>query len=155
MNLITIISVLAISLLFTILFVVILKSKGPWGSGWTFFTIVSLWLAAVSLWIPPAGPVWFGVAVIDLVLTALLISFVLSATSIDPTHSNSWQADQVNELSTESDTGQETGTPASKKTFVRDLGTEPSLNSMLTFRTGGLFWMLLLCLGTLIIIGAV
>src|SRR6188768_4305205 len=82
MNLITIIAVLLISLLFTLVFAVGLKSRGPWGSGWSFFSIVCLWLTAVSLWIPPAGPLWFGAPWIDLFVTGLLTSFVLSATSV-------------------------------------------------------------------------
>ena len=81
MNLVTIIAVLLISLLFTVGFVTGLKSRGPWASGWSFFSIVCLSLTAVSLWIPPAGPLWMGAPWVDLIATGLLVSFVLSALS--------------------------------------------------------------------------
>lgn len=156
MNAATIISIVVISFLFTLLFVVKLKSKGPWGSGWTFFTIVILWLTAVSLWIPPAGPVWLGVAFLDLLLTALLISFVLSATSIEFTHADTWKPEQPDNLTGESDTIPPSGTGnnalASHNTPI---GNDQAGSALFTFRTGGVFWMLLAFLGTLIIIGAV
>lgn len=94
MNFITIIAVLLISLLFTLVFVVGLKCRGPWRSGWAFFAIICLWLVAVSLWIPPAGPVWAGVPWIDLVLTGLLVSFIMSATPTDASSSSSEQNDE-------------------------------------------------------------
>lgn len=156
MNVATIISIVVISLLFTLLFVVKLKSKGPWGSGWTFFTIVILWLAAVSLWIPPAGPVWLGVAFLDLLLTALLISFVLSATSIEFTHADRWRQEQVNNLPRESDAFPPSVTNNNAlSSHDTNIGNEQPGSALFTLRTGGVFWMLLAFLSTLIIIGAV
>jgi len=143
MNMMTIIAVLIVSVLVTLVFVVGLKSRGPWGSGWTFFITVGLWLAAVSLWIPPAGPVWGGAAWIDLVVTALLVSFVLSATSLEP--------ESPVDLS---------GGSEENKPDHNDHPLKPGADTTIhihksTWRTGGLFWMLLLCLCALIIIGAV
>lgn len=165
MNLITVIAVLAVSLLLTLVFVVGFKSRGPWGSGWTFFTIVCLWLAAVSLWIPPAAPVWFGAPWIDLLLTGLLISFVLSATSSDATSSR-WQKGHFSQsdLKQVSDTDQQHD--RRKVTSVRSISNGPPIHEATTsrspaaevpsqtFRVGSFFWMLLLCLCALIIIGA-
>ena len=160
MNLITIIAVLLTSLLFTIVFVAVLKCRGPWGSGWTFFTIVCLWLAAVSLWIPPAAPVWFGAPWIDLMLTGLLVSFVLSATSIDPsdasgvfeTDSGRAAEEETNptgSLGTTGEVQQKPGEASNDSIHLREMPAQH-----ITLRSGGVFWMLLLCLCALIIIGA-
>ena len=161
MNLITIIAVLLTSLLFTIVFVAVLKCRGPWGSGWTFFTIVCLWLAAVSLWVPPAAPVWFGAPWIDLMLTGLLISFVLSATSIDPstasgvfeTDAGSVTEEQTNltgSVGAAGEVHQKTGEASNDSIHLKETQGHPHI----TLRSGGVFWMLLLCLCALIIIGA-
>jgi hypothetical protein len=163
MNLMTIIAILLISLLFTLVFVAGLKSRGPWGSGWSFFGIVCLWLAAVSLWLPPAGPLWFGAPWIDLFVTGLLISFVLSATSVLSAKSN-----RSSSLSDPDDftEGESTSVREKKQRKVTELKSHTTTASDPTYqdlfsnrkarlRTGGFFWMLLLCLGALIIIGAV
>jgi hypothetical protein len=161
MNLITIIAVLLTSLLFTTVFVAVLKCRGPWGSGWTFFTIVCLWLAAVSLWVPPAAPVWFGAPWIDLMLTGLLVSFVLSATSIDPstasgvfeTGSGSVAEEQTNPTGSIRANSEVNAKPAeTSNDSVHLNGTHG--HPHITFRSGGVFWMLLVCLCALIIIGA-
>ncbi|HTF20513.1 MAG TPA: hypothetical protein VK658_20715 [Chryseolinea sp.] len=144
MNLITILAVLLISLLFTIVFVVGLKSRGPWGSGWSFFSIVCLWLTAVSLWIPPAGPVWFGAPWIDLLLTGLLVSFVLSATSVLST------ASVKRALQGDHPAGDDQLSASERETAAHD----PLIYQKAKLRAGGFFWMLLLCLCALIIIGA-
>ena len=73
------IAIILLSLMLTFIFVFGLKSKGPWGSAWSFFTIMILSLSTVSLWVPPAGPLWFGAAWIDLLITGLLVSFFMSA----------------------------------------------------------------------------
>ena len=165
MNLITIIAVLLISLLFTLVFAVGLKSRGPWGSGWSFFSIVCLWLTAVSLWIPPAGPLWFGAPWIDLFVTGLLTSFVLSATSVlsakstrssSPSdHSNPANKDMVT-----SERGKHRQALTDSKSHDTTAAGDPTYQDLFTnkkvsLRTGGFFWMLLLCLCALIIIGAV
>jgi len=184
------IAVLLISLLFTIVFVVGLKSRGPWGSGWTFFTIVCLWLAAVSLWIPPAGPVWLGAPWIDLFVTGLLVSFVLSATSIDSSsthylHEDAERKDEKSERHNKAANSNKSNyahksnyanrevknkkttnetTAAGKDLIQTSLSPPTSMHSSLVhepfdgnlqaLRAGGFFWMLLLCLCALIIIGA-
>lgn len=166
MNLVTIIAVLTVSLLFTLVFVVGFKSRGPWGSGWTFFTIVCLWLAAVSLWIPPAGPIWFGAPWVDLLLTGLLVSFVLSATSADsrssdwqkhnyPRHNSNGPVDTSHNKE-KHDIISSHGAPphAPHAHGITSMGSHAAEVSRQTLRTGGFFWMLLLCLCALIIIGA-
>jgi hypothetical protein len=170
MNLVTIIAVLLISLLLTLVFVAGLKSRGPWGSGWSFFSIVCLWLVAVSLWIPPAGPLWLGAPWIDLFVTGLLISFVLSAMSVlsakstkssssignlhkpaDDISRNEHEKKQRVATNSNSHRTTDSDSTSSGESTYRDLffGRKARL------RTGGFVWMLLLCLCALIIIGAV
>lgn len=170
MNLITIIAVLLISLLYTGVFVAGLKSRGPWGSGWSFFSIVCLWLTAVSLWIPPAAPLWIGAPWIDLLGTGLLVSFVLSATSVlssrpieYPTRERAEKkGDPVkSEISTLGETTRERDIrhkdQKTLKTAAANLLTlhHPLILQKTKLRTGGFLWILLLCLCALIIIGAV
>ncbi|MEJ1240789.1 hypothetical protein WBG78_21770 [Chryseolinea sp. T2] len=160
MNTITIIAILIISLFFTITFVVILKSRGPWGSAWTFLTINILWLAAVSLWIPPAGPLWIGAPWIDLFITGLLLSFLLSATPGSSPNARADEEDILNENNQKSSvkTIQHNGVSivtSTEKASKDEAMAIPSHGTATKVRVGGLFWMLLLCLCALIIIGAV
>jgi hypothetical protein len=170
MNLITIIAVLLISLFFTLVFVAGLKSRGPWGSGWSFFSIVCLWLAAVSLWIPPAGPLWFGAPWIDLFVTGLLLSFVLSAMSVlsakstkssSPSEPHEPSDDDIAKPEREKKQRRVTNskthnTTTSDRTAASDASYQDLFSDRkVRLRTGGFFWMLLLCLCALIIIGAV
>ena len=161
MNTITIIAILIISIFFTVTFVVALKSRGPWGSAWTFLTLNILWLAAVSLWIPPAGPVWLGAPWLDLFATGLLLSFLLSATPGSSTNSPAESEDLMNDLQEKHDSkniqqnGSSVAARATEK-IARDESITFSNNVTATkVKVGGLFWMLLLCLCALIIIGAV
>lgn len=154
----TLIAVLLVSLLFTFVFVVGLRSKGPWGSGWTFFTITCLCLVAVSIWIPPAAPLWFGAPWIDLLMTGLLVSLMLSAISLDRA------SDHRDTLVGNERLGSEKSYEGIREKLVgRSLHSYDTTfpqhrETTLTqhrnlMRTGGLFWMLLLCLCALIIIG--
>mgnify|MGYP005811407485 CR=1 FL=1 len=161
----TIIAILGMSLIFTIVFAVVLKSRGPWGSSWTFFTINLLWLAAVSLWIPPAGPVWFGAPWIDLFVTGLLLSFLLSATP--SASSRNLPADEFPDDGGEhADTtnggadhsihqSRYSSTQHKSPTNAAAMEHDSTHHSVAALRTGGIFWMLLLCLCALIIIGAI
>lgn len=130
MNWMTFGGIIVVSFALTALFVVKLKSRGPWDSGWTFLCIVFLWLTAVSLWIPPAGPVWFGAPWIDLFLTGLLVSFVLAATSVEVSTNSHMTSDQAGNTSL---------TPAVHRTTIA--------------KAGMLFWMLVVGLCILIIVG--
>jgi hypothetical protein len=163
MNLVTIIAVLLISLLFTVAFVAGMKSRGPWGSAWSFFSIVCLSLAAVSLWIPPAGPLWMGAPWLDLIATGLLVSFVLSAMSGLSTTSNKSHSEkgtgqpsdksglstrEANEIKYEKyDSAAQNSTAANNP--LRNKG---SLNyEQMKVRIRSFIWLLLLCPGAHIV----
>ncbi|MEO5979287.1 MAG: hypothetical protein ABIS36_05540 [Chryseolinea sp.] len=142
MSLIGIVAIIVFSILFTGIFVFGFRTKGPWGSGWTFFAVIALTLSTVTLWVPPAGPVWYGAAWFDLLITGLLISFILSAVTPSQVEYRSMPY----------------------KSDVLPPDDEMGLDHTLNFQkqdhhrnsaiAAGGFWMLLLFLCVLIIIGA-
>jgi hypothetical protein len=148
MTLVGIVAVVVLSVSLTLAFVFGLKTKGPWGNGWTFLIVITLSLCTVSLWVPPAGPVWFGAAWIDLLLTGLLVSFILSAVTPSTNHySNVLNNDFTqngNEFSPQSETNKTEATA-----FRRAVQKDKAIVA-----AGSFFWMLLLLLCVLIIIGA-
>ena len=79
MALTEIMAVAVLSIFLTSIFVFGFRTKGPWGNRWSFFLVVIIALSADSIWAPPAGPVWYGVAWIDLLTTGLFVCIILSA----------------------------------------------------------------------------
>ncbi|MFP4340293.1 MAG: hypothetical protein ACLFQO_07615 [Cyclobacteriaceae bacterium] len=76
---------LFVAVFITTIFYFALKSRGPWGSIWTFFFFVFLAIWAASLWFNPAGPVFLGVAWLPLLFIGFLVAllFVALPTSYD------------------------------------------------------------------------
>ena len=138
-----IVAIIIASILFTSVFVFGLRTKGPWGSGWSFFIIIALTLSAVSVWVPPAGPIWYGAPWIDLLITGLLISFILSA--VTPSHS------EYRRRMYESDVLSGDG---SIPEHGSDNYHNHSHQQKPLITAGSFFWMLLLLLCVLIIVGA-
>jgi hypothetical protein len=58
-----------------------LRRPGPWGSGFWLFLVIFLGTWAVVSWMEPAGPLFWGVAWVPMLLVALLIGLVLAAAS--------------------------------------------------------------------------
>lgn len=65
----------------TFIFRKFLSARGPWGSFWTFFTIVLLAVLASDLWIGPIGPYYADVYWLPPLIVGVLIAFLLSATT--------------------------------------------------------------------------
>lgn len=74
-----IISALILALLFTMVFSLGFRNRGPWGSFWTFFLILFLSIWAASFWVSPAGPVYWGIAWVPLFFVGLLLALLLAA----------------------------------------------------------------------------
>ena len=74
-----ILSAFIIALILVALFVFGLGRLGPWGSFWSFLLIVFLGSLLAILFIPPIGPVWYGIAWIDILMVALLFGLLLAA----------------------------------------------------------------------------
>lgn len=144
MTLIGIVATIIFSMLFTGVFVFGLRTKGPWGSGWTFFIVIALTLSAVSVWVPPAGPVWYGAAWFDLLITGLLISFILSA--VTPSHAEYRRSMYESDVLSGDDI---------MDNHNRATGHKHDHQQKTLIAAGSFFWMLLLFLCVLIIMGAV
>ncbi|HTE30799.1 MAG TPA: hypothetical protein VK666_10530 [Chryseolinea sp.] len=150
MTLAGIVAVLLLSVLLTLAFVFGLKTKGPWGNGWTFFIVITLSLCTVSLWVPPAGPVWFGAAWIDLLITGLLVSFILSAVTPSTNQYSVMNNDFTQGNHSDNAFSSLNKTDKSEATaFRRAVQKDKAIVT-----AGSFFWMLLLLLCVLIIIGA-
>ncbi len=70
---------LFIAVFITTIFYFALKSRGPWGSFWTFFFVILLIVWAASLWINPAGPIFLGVAWVPLLTIGFLVGLLFIA----------------------------------------------------------------------------
>lgn len=74
----TLVYVIFIALIFSLIFAA-LRNHGPWNNFWLFLIVMFLGLFAVSLWFPPVGPVWYGIAWLDLLLVGLVLALLLGA----------------------------------------------------------------------------
>ena len=71
------VAALLISSFLTIIAVFLLRRKGPWGSAWTLFLVVFLALWAVSIYLAPVGPIYYGVAWAPLVIAGIILTLLL------------------------------------------------------------------------------
>lgn len=56
-----------------------LKSRGPWGSAWTFWLVIFLGIWAASLWVYPSGPIAYGVSWLPLLFVGFFFAVLLAA----------------------------------------------------------------------------
>lgn len=73
-----------IALVLTVASVFFLGNRGPWGSVWTFFLVLFLALATVSIYIAPIGPVQWGVAWIPITIAGIIVTILLIAAMPHP-----------------------------------------------------------------------
>jgi predicted lysophospholipase L1 biosynthesis ABC-type transport system permease subunit len=66
------------ALLLTGIFTLGFLRRGPWTSVLAFFAIVFLAAWAGSLWLSPAGPIFYGIYWLPIVFTALLVALLLA-----------------------------------------------------------------------------
>ncbi|MEJ7646371.1 MAG: hypothetical protein WKF87_17370 [Chryseolinea sp.] len=92
------IAVSILSGMLTSAFVYGLRTKGPWRSTWSFLLVLVVALSAYSIWAPPAGPVWYGAAWIDLLVTGLFVSIILSAVTPSSTSTDNLPVQQLPEI---------------------------------------------------------
>lgn len=62
-----------------VLFYYIFRSRGPWGTLWSFLLILILVGLAAEGWVGPVGPVAWGVAWIPTLFVIILFALLLSA----------------------------------------------------------------------------
>jgi hypothetical protein len=69
---------LLMAVLFTLIFAVGLRRRGPWASLWAFFLVVFLAAWAGGLWISPAGPMFVGIYWLPMILVAFVFAILLA-----------------------------------------------------------------------------
>lgn len=74
------VAALLISFFLTIISVFLLRKKGPWGSAWTLFLVVFLALWAVSIYLAPVGPIYYGVAWAPLLIAGIILTLLMLVT---------------------------------------------------------------------------
>lgn len=75
-----------IALMFTVSSAIFLGRRGPWGSMWTFFLVLFLALAMVSIYVVPIGPVYWGIAWMPIVIAGVIVTVLLIAAMPHPVH---------------------------------------------------------------------
>ncbi|MDX1667309.1 MAG: hypothetical protein R3350_08770 [Saprospiraceae bacterium] len=68
-----------IAVILALLFSTILGNRGPWNNFWILLLILFLIMWGASLWFNPVGPMWYGVAWLDLVFIGLIVALLLAA----------------------------------------------------------------------------
>lgn len=74
------IGALVIAVFFTAV-IALLRGERAWSGLTFFFLLFFLPLWALALWVPAVGPIWYGIAWLDLMVIATLLTVLLSATS--------------------------------------------------------------------------
>ncbi len=115
---ITIILAIIIGALFYYAF----RSRGPWGSFWSFFLILLLGGIAAEAWMEPIGPQYWDISWVPTLLVMLVLALILAAST--PTQRESAQGKSTRAPSRNSPTKRETAAAA----------------------LGGFFWILTLIL---------
>jgi apolipoprotein N-acyltransferase len=75
-----------IALIITVIAALIFKRTGPWGTAWAFFLFLFLVLWMVSIYLRNVGPVYWGIAWLPLLLSAVLPALLLANIIPDANH---------------------------------------------------------------------
>lgn len=73
------IGAIVIALLIAGIFYYGFKSRGPWGSFWTFTLVIVFGVLIAAVWARPIGPIWWGIAWFPLFFFGLLFALLLAA----------------------------------------------------------------------------
>lgn len=76
--------ILFIALLITLFFIHGLKNKGPWGTSWSFFTVLLLAMISAKLWFTPYGPHRNDVYWLPPILEGIIAASLLALATIRP-----------------------------------------------------------------------
>lgn len=125
---------LFIAVFITSIFYFALKSRGPWGSFWTFFFVVLMIVWAASLWINPSGPIFLGVAWVPLLIVGFLVGLLFIALPKAPDVRKPYEQDR--EISDN----------------PRELSGEDEPTDT-AVKVSGIFWILIVALFLAVILG--
>lgn len=127
--------VLGISLIISVISYFIFGIKGPWRSFWIKTLILSLFLMVLSFWLRLIGPQWIGVQYISLIMSGLI--FVLLLGSMSNINKNQPKIP----------------TRFSMMDRIRLMNQYRKEQSQLFLSANYMFWVLLMLLSSLIILG--
>lgn len=75
----------SIAFIITLIFAALFKTRGPWGTFWSFFIVILLAMFAADVWVGPVGPYfWGGIYWVPPLAVGLLIAVLLAATTPSP-----------------------------------------------------------------------
>jgi hypothetical protein len=117
---------LLIAAFFTLFFAFGFRNQSPYSGIWTYFIVLFLGIWVAAIWIRPIGPVFNGIPWVPLFFVGLIIALILAA-SIPPQHT--------------------------RRKEERFLNPKPEDATLRLF--GAFFWLLLITLVSLIILGYV
>lgn len=123
-------AITALALTFIITYV--FRNPGPWRSFWAFLAVLFLVMFAFILWVPPVGPVWYDIAWFDALLIGLILTLLLGAAG-------------------ESRKDDFARTKKGEVDLVAEAQAEPGAASLF----GIFFWVFIVMIGILVVIGLV
>ncbi len=126
--------ILALALIVSLISYYVFGVRGPWENFWIKALFLFLFLLAMSLWIKPIGPQWYGVQ-----WTVLLISAVLFVVLLANFPSSDESPRIPSNLSL-----------LEKRRLAKEYTRE---RKMFIYSLGMMFWLLLILLITIIIAG--
>lgn len=68
-----------VAAVFTLLFVLGLRRRGPWNNFFVFFLIILLTVWAAALWVGPVGPAFYGIYWLPLIMVGLFVAILLAS----------------------------------------------------------------------------
>lgn len=72
---------LVLGFLLALLFSGLTQKSAAKSSFWPLFVIFSLSIWVASIWLTPAGPIWYGIAWVDLLVVGVLLVLLVGAAS--------------------------------------------------------------------------
>jgi hypothetical protein len=84
MNILGFLYIIIVALGLAIAFTFLFRTKGPWGSFWSFFAVLFFGIWAASLWITPFGPYWNDVYLLPPLAFGIILILLLTAAAPSP-----------------------------------------------------------------------
>ncbi len=73
--------ILLIAVILSFIFTAGLRNRGPWNNFWILVLVLFLGMGALSVWFAPVGPIWYGVAWLDLLIFGIILALLLGASA--------------------------------------------------------------------------
>lgn len=73
--------ILLIAVILSFIFTAGFRNRGPWNNFWILILVLFLGMGAVNVWFAPVGPIWYGVAWLDLLVFGIILALLLGASA--------------------------------------------------------------------------